>query len=106
VILADYFMGFDYERRQVSSGVVPFFRSCARITASGSCEDPGELSPKLSQSAYTVGMGVTFDQDLRLTIEYHLTAYDRLYEAFHYSPSEENRIKSQEIFNARLSYGW
>ncbi|MFW7381840.1 MAG: hypothetical protein ACOH5I_23745 [Oligoflexus sp.] len=105
-ILAEYFVGFDYDQRTVFTDTVDAFEICQGIEE-GNCLGATGRSNELKQTSYTLGFGKDLvPKSLIFTLEYNSTAYDKLYRNFNYRGDGEKKQKSFEAVNARLTYLW
>lgn len=104
-ILDRYFLGADYEIRQIAFEKTAPFQVCRSI-ANDVCDKEGETSKSLNQAAYTVGLGFELTDGMQLVFDYQKVAYDKLYDSFNFSGHDGAHTDNSEIFNARLSYNW
>ena len=103
-IMAEYFVGLDYETQKVDVGV-KYFEVCGSID-NGECSSPKSPISELERTAYTVGVGKWIGENLVLTLEYNTTSYKNLYKRFHFNGEGGKKSKSLEAFNARFAYNW
>lgn len=105
-ILAEYFVGLDYETRTINTDIVNAFQLCGRI-AGGECLDPEDSRNELHQTSFTVGAGKDLvDENLRFSLEYNSSSYHKLYRFFNYRGDNQQKTRSMETINARISYNW
>lgn len=105
LILDTYFLGLDYSARNLSTGVVDVFRSCSQVQEL-ECIIPDSPSNTLKSSAWTFGLGVVFDEALRVVFEYHKDTMDKTYEKIFRSASQAELGRSWETFLMRVQYAW
>ena len=94
-ILATNFISFNYETRDVGTGQIAFFQ-----------DDQGAKHRKISQTGYTLGIGLEVSPALYAILEYHTETYNKLYDRFHYRGESDKTVKSLDLFNARFQYSW
>ncbi len=103
-ILDTYFIGADFENRMIDTDEVQGFTSCRVIDSSG-CIDPVGQN-KLEQAAFTVGLGMSMGEKAKLVVEYHESRYDKLYQYFNHAGPNDQKAKSTELANVRITYQW
>lgn len=94
LILAEHFVGFGYQARNIRSDV-PAFQT-----------ESGELLQDIAESATTFGFGTRLDDGLTLSAEYQKSAYDRGYQFFHYRDRGGSPSREGQFFNLRVAYNW
>lgn len=104
-ILDKYFLGTDYEIRQITFNNETPFQGCRNI-ANGICDKDGVSGRAMSQAAYTIGFGFDLADGILLVMDYKKISFDKLYETYNYQGRDGARTDNSEIFNARLSYNW
>jgi hypothetical protein len=104
-ILDTYELAVAYEQRQVDTDTVKAFVICSQITASG-CAPSSEVSNKLTQSAYTIGVSHEIAPNVKMLLEYHNAYYDKVYQSYNFEGSGGEKTKSWEVINARVAYNW
>ncbi|MFK7824206.1 MAG: hypothetical protein AB8G05_08615 [Oligoflexales bacterium] len=104
LILDTYFLGFDYEKRTISSDL-EYFQLCESYVGS-ECLNPSSARDKLEQWAYTVGMGLKLSEGLIFSLSYNTSSFAHLYKKFYYEDPKGNGTNQREIFNARVAYNW
>lgn len=104
-IMDTYFLGFDYEDREVDFGVVDFFEPCESFIGK-SCQNRLPNTNKIKQTSISLGVGVDLHRKLTMILEYNMEYFDQLYSKFNYQYQDEKLSESREIFNMRLAYNW
>ena len=104
LILDNYFLGFDYEKRTISTDL-EYFQVCESYAGS-ECINPASASDKLEQWAYTVGMGMKLSEGLVFSLSYNTSSFAHLYKKFYYEDPKGNGTNQREVFNARVAYNW
>lgn len=94
-IMDTHFLSFNYESRDINTGVVNYFE-----------DDKDQRQSSLRQTAYTAGVGFAMSDRLILTLEYHSETYNKKYKKFFYIGKGRKEIKSMDLFNARVTYDW
>ena len=104
LILDNYFLGFDYEKRIISSDL-EYFQLCESYEGSV-CLNPTAARDKLEQWAYTVGLGMKLSEGLVFSLSYNTSSFAHLYKKFYYEDPKGNGSNQREVFNARVAYNW
>ena len=104
LILDKYFLGFDYEKRTISTDL-EYFQVCDSYAGS-ECLNPSSARDKLEQWAYTVGMGLQLSEGLVFSLSYNTSSFAHLYKKFYYEDPKGNGTNQREVFNARVAYNW
>lgn len=106
-ILDRYFIGFDYEMRDINLGEVKFFETCNAWNGL-QCDDPNKGAPTstISQSSYAVGGGLDLTENLSLTMEYNAVQFTKLYKQAFYVTRNDHVAKERDGLVARIAYNW
>lgn len=104
MILDSYFLGFDYEKRTISTDL-EYFQVCERYEGAV-CLNPSSARDKLEQLAYSVGMGLKLSEGLIFSLAYNTSSFAHLYKKFYYEDPKGNGTDKREVFNARIAYNW
>lgn len=103
LVLAKYFVAFDYESRTSELSSMQFFIECVD-PADPACQQVASQSNKIRQTSYTAGGGLLLSDGLRFSIEYASGSYDRLYKDFNFREGSERISKTRELIQARLTF--
>jgi len=103
LVLAKYFVAFDYESRTSELSSLQFFSECAD-PADPTCQQIASQSGKIQQTSYTFGGGLLLSDGLRFSMEYASAAYDQLYKNFNYREGSDRISKTRELIQARLTF--
>lgn len=103
-ILDTYKIGADFENRTIDTDEVKAFSSCRKLDTQG-CTEPASQN-SLGQSAFTLGFGASMGDRAFMTIEYHESRYDKLYQFFNFPGPNDRKAKNTELVNFRITYQW
>lgn len=103
LILAEYILAFHFQSLSVDLGD-ELFSSCTSLDESGRCIGEAQAHERLRISALTYGFGKKSDSGWSLMLESFRENYDNLYELYHFATSAEQRQKSLQLLQVRLSW--
>lgn len=104
-IVDTYEIGLNFEKRTIDTSEIDAFTICGKIKEE-QCIDGETLANKLTETAFSFGVSQNLDEALAIGIAYHNSFYDRLYRFFNHSGSDNEKIRSWEVVNIRMSYNW
>ena len=102
-ILDQYEIALGYQSRNIKISE-PVFTTCSEIIG-GVCSQQSQGTTSLTQSQTGVAVSNDFEEGFRLTIDYSILAYDKLYNVFNYQSTADKKVKSLDVVNVRLTYG-
>lgn len=106
LILAEYLLALHHQQLDVRMGADAKVRACTGLDFDGRCLDAGTERAHLRLQEQTYGIGHINEKGWSLFLENFSVKYDRLYEFYHFAPSQNRRQRALSFTQLRLSWSW